>query len=182
MSTEIMGKLSPYARRPPRAMLPGSPAERRLRAWSTEFFLFRFLIAAPDDLPGALSALLDPFERALRLLGRLLHGPGRRGDWDSEAGRLALALHGFHWTHRQAETADPPGAFTAEPGKVTVRSPWGRGDAAREEYAAACTLRRVPRLRRRPARVDLAFADGSWLALAMNTREDAARLRAGLAG
>ncbi|MFD0265902.1 hypothetical protein ACFVGY_04795 [Streptomyces sp. NPDC127106] len=182
MSEEIMGSLSPYARRPPRAMLPGSPAERRLRARLAEFFLVRMLVAVPDDLVSALSALVEPFERALRLLGRLLHGPGRRGDWDSEAGRLALALHGFHWTHRQTETEDPPGAFTAEPGKVTVRSPWGRGGTAREEYAAACTLRRIPRLRRRPARVDLAFADGSWLALAMNTRGDAARLRADLTG
>ncbi|MGW4688276.1 hypothetical protein ACWEPM_25760 [Streptomyces sp. NPDC004244] len=182
MSEETLGSLSPYARRPPRAILPGSPAGPHLPQRLAEFCLIRFLTALPDDLAGALAALLEPFERAARLLGRLGHGPGRSGGWDSEAGRLALALHGFHWTRWRAETGAPPGAFTAEPGKVTVRPPWGRGDAAREAYAAACALRRVPRLRRRPARVDLAFAEGSWLALAMNTRTDAARLRADLTG
>ncbi|MFC9293460.1 hypothetical protein ACFTWH_04315 [Streptomyces sp. NPDC057011] len=182
MDEEIPGRLSPYVRRPARAMLPGSPAPERLLRRIGGFFLIRFLSALPDDLADAVSALVDPFERAARLVGRLLHGPALRGGWTGEAGRLALALHGFHWTHWRAETRGPHGTFTASTGKVTARPPWGRGDPGRESHTAACTLRRVPRLRRRPTRVDLAFADGSWLALRMNTRADAARLRAALAG
>ncbi|MBT2477239.1 hypothetical protein [Streptomyces sp. ISL-94] len=181
MDEEIPGRLSPYARRPARAMLPGSPAPERPLRRVGGFFLFRFLTALPDDLAEAASALADPFERAARLVGRLLHGPALWGGWDSEAGRLALALHGFHWTHWHTETRGPYGTFTAAPGKVTVRPPWRRGDTARESRSAACTLRRVPWLRRRPARVDLAFADGSWLTLRMNSRADASRLRAALA-
>ncbi|MDX3536981.1 hypothetical protein PV721_21915 [Streptomyces sp. MB09-01] len=190
MDEEIPGRLSPYARRPPRTMLPGSPAPEPLLRRIGGFFLFRFVSALPDDLADAVAALLDPFERAARLIGRLFHGPALRGGWAGEAGRFALALHAFHWTRWQAETDGPHGMFTARParpgdargrGTVTARPPWGRGDPARAAHTAACALRRVPRLRRRPARVDLAFADGSWLALRMNTRADAARLRAALA-
>lgn len=188
MDEEIPGSLSPYARRPPRAMLPGSPAPERLLRRIRAFFLFRFLTALPDDLADAVAALLDPFERVARLVGRLFHGPAMRGGWAGEAGRLALALHGFHWTHWQAQSDRPDAVFTAHPGgpgvagTVTARPPWGRGNPAREAHTVACTLRRIPRLRRRPTRVDLAFADGSWLALRMNTKADAARLRASLAG
>ncbi|WP_405832421.1 hypothetical protein [Streptomyces sp. NBC_00105] len=190
MDEEIPGRLSPYVRRPPRALLPGSPAPKPLLRRINGFFVFGFLSALPDDLPEAGAALLDPFERIGRLFGRLFHGPALQGGWASEAGRFALALHGFHWTRRQAETRGPYGAFTAHPGlpddarcsgTVTARPPWGRGDPARAAHAAACGLRRIPRLRRRPARVDLAFADGSWLALRMNTRAGADRLRAALA-
>ncbi|MEU9081853.1 hypothetical protein [Streptomyces sp. NPDC048357] len=189
MNEEIPGRLSPYARCPPRAMLPGSPAPEPLPRRIGGFFLFRFLTALPDDLADAVAALLDPFERAGRLVGRLFHGPGLRGGRASEAGRFALALHGFHWTRWQDETDGPYGMFTACPGRagaarlagtVTVRPPWGRGDPDRAAHTAACALRRVPRLRRRPTRVDLAFADGSWAALRMDTRADAARLRAAL--
>lgn len=161
-------------------MLPGSPAPERLLRRIGGFFLIRFLTALPDDLADAVSALADPFVRAARLFGRLLHGPALRGGWSSEAGRLALALHGFHWTHWRAETRGPRATFAAVPGKITARPPWGRGDPDRESHPAACALRRVPRLRRRPARVDLVFADGSWLALRMDSRADAARLRAAL--
>ncbi|MFE6908449.1 hypothetical protein [Streptomyces erythrochromogenes] len=185
MDEEIPGRLSPYVRRPERALLPGSPAPVPLRRRIGGFFLFRFLTALPDDLAGAVAALLDPFERAARLAGRLLHGPALRGGWASGAGRFALALHGFHWTHWQAETQGPAGMFTARRGDgpeagatVTARPPWGRGDPARGSHTAVCALRRVPRLRRRPGRVDLVFADGSWLALRMGTRADSARLRA----
>ncbi|WP_030847595.1 hypothetical protein [Streptomyces sp. NRRL F-4474] len=187
MDEEIPGRLSPYVRRPERALLPGSPAPLPLRRRIGGFFLFRFLAALPDDLADAVAALLDPFERVARLAGRLLHGPALRGAWSSGAGRFALALHGFHWTRWQAETAGPGGMFTARrgdgpgaAGTVTARPPWGRGDPARGAHTSACALRRVPRLRRRPARVDLVFADGSWLALRMDTRADAARLRAAL--
>ncbi|MGW7450969.1 hypothetical protein [Streptomyces sp. NPDC054787] len=180
---EIPGRLSPYAHRPGRALLPGSPAPERLQHRIGRFFLVRFLTALPDDLADAVAALLDPFERVARLFGRLLHGPALRGGWRSEAGRLALALYGFHWTHWHAETHGPRGTFAGEPGsrgKITVRPPWRRGDPAREFHTAVCSLRRVPRLRRRPYRVDLAFGDGSWLALRMDTRADAVRLRAQL--
>ncbi|MGW6978131.1 hypothetical protein ACWGE1_01585 [Streptomyces sp. NPDC054932] len=186
MDEEIPGRLSPYARRPARAMLPGPPAPDPLLRRISGFFLVRFLSALPDDLADAAAALLDPFERAARLAGRLVHGPALRGGWTGEAGRLALALHGFHWTHWQARTDGPYALFTAHPGSpglpgsVTARPPWGRGDPDREAHTAACALRRIPRLRRRPTRVDLLFPDGSWLALRMNTRADAARLRAAL--
>uniref|UniRef100_A0AAU2JXT1 Uncharacterized protein n=1 Tax=Streptomyces sp. NBC_00049 TaxID=2903617 RepID=A0AAU2JXT1_9ACTN len=142
------------------------------------FFLFRFVRALPDDLADAVAALSDPFERAGRWAGRLVHGPALRGGWGSEAGRLALALHGFHWTHWHTETEGPRATFAATPGTLTVRPPWGRGDPGREARTAACALRRVPRLRRRPRRVDVAFGDGSWLSLRMNTHRDAARIRA----
>ncbi|MET9959227.1 hypothetical protein ABZ128_09085 [Streptomyces sp. NPDC006326] len=172
--------MSPFVRRPARALLPGSPARPPLLRRLGGFFLIRFLTALPDDLADAAAALLDPLERAARLCGRLCHGPALRGGWHSEAGRLALALHGFHWTRWHTETEGPYGTFRAGPGRITVRPPWGRGDPDRASYAASCTLRPVPRLRRRTARVDLAFADGSWLALRMNTRADASRLRAAL--
>ncbi|MEU9376789.1 hypothetical protein AB0D94_23875 [Streptomyces sp. NPDC048255] len=181
MDEEIPGRLSPHVRRPARAMLPGSPARLPLMRRIGNFFLLRFVFALPDDLADAVAALLDPFQRAARLIGRLFHGPALHGGWDSEAGRLALALHGFHWTHWHTETEGPYATFTAgpeSPGKLTVRPPWGRGDPGCESHLVACTLRRVPRPRRRPTRVDLAFADGSWLALWMNTRADAFRLRA----
>ncbi|MFE5676116.1 hypothetical protein ACFQ7B_25635 [Streptomyces erythrochromogenes] len=187
MDEEIPGRLSPYVRRPKRALLPGSPAPVPLRRRIGGFFVLRFLTALPDDLADAVAALLDPFERAARLAGRLVHGPALRGGRTSAAGRFALALHGFHWTHWRAETDGPAGMFTARrgdrpgaAGTVTARPPWGRGDPARGSHTAACGLRRVPRLRRRPARVDLLFPDGSWLALRMSTRADAARLRAAL--
>ncbi|MEV6683420.1 hypothetical protein AB0N09_42215 [Streptomyces erythrochromogenes] len=187
MDEEIPGRLSPYVRRPKRASLPGSPAPVPLRRRIGGFFLFRFLTALPDDLADAVAALLDPFERVARLAGRLVHGPALRGGRTSAAGRFALALHGFHWTHWQAETYGPAGMFTARrgdgpgaSGTVTARPPWSRGGPARGSHTAVCRLRRVPRLRRRPARVDLVFADGSWLALRMSTRADAARLRAAL--
>lgn len=187
MDEEIPGRLSPYARRPKRALLPGSPAPLPLRRRIGGFFLFRFLTALPDDLADAVAALLDPFERAARLAGRLVHGPALRGGRTSAARRFALALHGFHWTHWQAETDGPEAMFTARrgdgpgaAGTVTARPPWGRGDPGRGAHTAVCSLRRVPRLRRRPVRVDLVFADGSWLALRLNTRADAARLRAAL--
>ncbi|WKV71291.1 hypothetical protein AW27_006940 [Streptomyces sp. PCS3-D2] len=187
MDEEIAGRLSPYVRRPKRALLPGSPAPLPLRRRIGDFFLFRFLTALPDDLADAVAALLDPFQRTARLAGRLLHGPALRGGWASRAGRFALALHGFHWAHWQAETEGPGGLFTARridgpvaAGTVTARPPWGRGDPARGAHTAVCSLRRVPRLRRRPARVDLVFTDGSWLALRMGSRADAARLRAAL--
>ncbi|MEU3721421.1 hypothetical protein [Streptomyces sp. NPDC031705] len=181
MEEEIPVRLSPYVRRPPRALLPGSPARERLRTRLGRFFVVRFLTALPDDLADAVGALLDPFERVLRLAGRLAHGPALRGGWDSEAGRFALAVFGFHWTHWREETAGPYGTLTVDaPGKVTVRPPWGRGDPARESYAAPCAPRRVPRLRRRRARVDLVFADGSWLALRTVGRTDGARLREAL--
>lgn len=180
MDEEIPGRLSVHVRRPARALLPGSPARPSLSRRIGQFFLVRFLTALPDDLADAVAALLEPFERAARLIGRLLHGPALRGDWASEAGRFALTLHGFHWTRWHTETAGPRGTFGAATGKITARPPWGRGDPAREAYTAACVVRRTPRPRRRPARVDLAFADGSWLALRMDTRADAARLRAAL--
>jgi hypothetical protein len=177
MDEEIPGRLSPYARRPPRALLPGSPARPPLPRRIGGFFLFRFLSALPDDLADAAAALFDPLERAARLAGRVCHGPALRGGWSSEAGRFALALHGFHWARWHTETGGPYGTFAPRTGKLTVRPPWGRGDPARAAYAAVCALRRVPRLRRRWARVDLAFPDGSWLALRMATRDDADRLR-----
>ncbi|WP_031151114.1 hypothetical protein [Streptomyces erythrochromogenes] len=187
MDEEIPGRLSPYARRPKRALLPGSPAPLPLRRRIGGFIPFRFLTALPDDLADAVAALLDPFERAARLAGRLVHGPALRGGRTSAARRFALALHGFHWTHWQAETDGPEAMFTARrgdgpgaAGTVTARPPWGRGDPGRGAHTAVCSLRRVPRLRRRPVRVDLVFADGSWLALRLNTRADAARLRAAL--
>ncbi|MCX4528651.1 MULTISPECIES: hypothetical protein [unclassified Streptomyces] len=181
MDEELPGRLSPYVRRPPRARLPGSPPRRRLRSRIRGFFLVRFLLALPDDLAEAAAALFEPFERAARLLGRLAHGPALAGGWDSEAGRLALALYGFHWTRWQTEAEGPHGTFAARQGELTVRPAWARGTPDRASYTAACMLRRVPRPRRRRARVDLSFADGSWLALRMNTRKDAARLRAALA-
>ncbi|MFD3696483.1 hypothetical protein ACFWUZ_10005 [Streptomyces sp. NPDC058646] len=184
MDEEIPGRLSPHVRRPARTALPGSPARPALTRRIGSFFLLRFLVALPDDLADAVAALLDPFRRAARLVGRVFHGPALYGGWDSEAGRLALALHGFHWTHWHTETEGPYATFAASqdrPGKLTVRPPWGRGDPGRESLLVACTLRPVPRLRRRPTRVDLAFADGSWLALWMNTPADASRLR-GLLG
>ncbi|WP_030713452.1 hypothetical protein [Streptomyces sp. NRRL F-2580] len=80
-------------------MLPGSPTPKPLRRRiDGGFFAFWFLSALPDDLPGAGAELLDPFERIGRPFGRLFHGPALRGGWESEAGRFALALHGFHWT------------------------------------------------------------------------------------
>ncbi|AWZ09567.1 MULTISPECIES: hypothetical protein [unclassified Streptomyces] len=181
MEEEIPGQLSPYARRPPYALLPGLPARPPFSHRLGRFFAVRFLTALPDDLADAAAALLDPLERAARLAGRLLHGPALRGGWHSEAGGLALALYGFHWTRWQAREHGPGATFRVEPGRLTAHPPWGRSDPSRAARTTAAALRRIPRPRRRRTRVDLAFPDGSWLSLRMNTARDAARLRRSLA-
>lgn len=53
-------------------------------------FFVRFLLALPGDPLGTSSALFEPVRKVFRLLLRLLNGPGMRGDWDSDAGRLVL--------------------------------------------------------------------------------------------
>lgn len=171
--------LASHGRRPPRRLLPPPPPrKRRLPRRLGESFLVRFLVELPDDPVSALSALLEPFERAVRLGKRLVRGPALGGGWDSEAGRLAVAVHTFHWLRYEKRTHGPTflmstESFSTGRVEVHVRERWSGGH---RHTATVHGLRRTPRPRRHRRRVDLAFADGSWLVLHLAPHH-AARLR-----
>ncbi|MEU6977384.1 hypothetical protein [Streptomyces sp. NPDC046371] len=166
---------APYGRRAPVRRLPTHPRRSRLRSLR-DVFLVRFLLALPEDPLEALGALLEPVRKAFRLLARIVVGPGVRGGWDSEAGRLLIAVHEPYWTRDalRAEEAD----FRLVPdadGGLTVRAPWqSDGEAVRFAHAG---VRATPYPRRRRRRVDIAFPDGSWMAVRTMTPYTATRLR-----
>ncbi|MFI5544129.1 hypothetical protein ACIA6E_10135 [Streptomyces sp. NPDC051815] len=163
-----------YGRRPRVGRLPAHPRRTRRRALRS-FFLFRFLIAFPDDALSALSALADPGRKAARLLTRLLAGPGMRGGWDGEAGRLVLAVHTAYWVRDALRAEEADCRLVVADGRISVRAPWQDPSEARS--GAHTGVRATPWPRRLRRRVDIGFADGSWLTVRASGSGSASRLR-----
>ncbi|MGW0118522.1 hypothetical protein [Streptomyces sp. NPDC003327] len=169
--------LPTYGRRPRVRRLPPLAVRVRWRGLRS-FFLLRFLLALPEDPFEALSALLDPARQALRLLLRLLAGPGMRGGWDSDAGRLVLAVHGAYWVRDAVRAEEAACLLVVDDGGVAVRAPWQ--DAADAVSCPHAGVRVTPWPRRLRRRVDVACADGSWLTVRASGAGAADRLRARL--
>ncbi|MFD4375129.1 hypothetical protein ACFXKE_24055 [Streptomyces sp. NPDC059202] len=173
--TEFEVGLPTYGRRPRVRRLP--PLGGRRRRWRAlrNFFLFRFLVALPEDPLDALGALTEPGRKLWRLLVRLAAGPGMRGGWDSDAGRLLLAVHAAYWTRHALRTEEPECYVGVAGGIVSVRAEW-----APEEEAVAgahAGVRRTPWPRALRRRVDIGFPDGSWLTVWAEGPGAAERLR-----
>ncbi|MFD0372600.1 hypothetical protein [Streptomyces sp. NPDC059071] len=164
-----------YGRRPSVRRL--APHRRRSR-WKSlgELFLVRFLVSLPEDPVEAFGALFEPFQKAFRLLKRLLAGPAMRGGWDSDAGRLVLAVHAAYW-EREALRADQADLLLeVADGGVAVRTDWQESSQAVSRRHAGVRVTPWPRRLRR--RVDIAFPDGSWLTVRASQAASADRVRA----
>lgn len=164
-----------YGRRPGVRRLPSRARRSRWRALGS-FFFVRFLLSLPEDPFQALFALFEPARKAWRLLVRLWAGPGMRGGWDSDAGRLVLAVHAAYWARDtlRAEAADC--LLVVADGRVAVRAGWQ--DASDAVSCAHAGVRRTPRPRQMRRRVDIACADGSWLTVRASQATSADRIRA----
>jgi hypothetical protein len=161
--TEVFdGWLDPYVRRAPRRLLPARP--RRGALLDPVMFL-----VAPAHM--ATEYLVDV---GCRGIGRWAHGPAWSGGWDSDAGRFALAVQRTHWLRRGSRRTDLRLALAPD-GVVLF-------PGASEQYAVRCGPRPQPAPRRHLRRVDLAFPDGSWIALRLRTPAQATRLRTLLSG
>ncbi|WP_326586816.1 hypothetical protein [Streptomyces sp. NBC_01294] len=167
-------ELPRYGRRPGVRRLPPRSRRERWRSLGS-LFLFRFLVSLPEDPVAAFSALFEPARKAWRLLVRLWAGPGMRGGWDSDAGRLALAVHTAYWSRDalRAEAADC--LLVVADGRVAVRTAWQ--DGAEAVSCAHAGVRVTPRPRRLRRRVDIACADGSWLTVHASQAASADRIR-----
>ncbi|GAA3085495.1 hypothetical protein GCM10017562_64310 [Streptomyces roseofulvus] len=174
-ATQFAVGLPRYGRRPPVRLLP--PLERRTR-WRAlrDSFLVRFVVALPDGPVEAAWALLEPARKAWWLLVRLWAGPGMRGGWESDAGRLLLAVHGAYWT-REGVRADEANCYVrvTDEGVVAVRAKWV--DVGEEFGRVHAGVRGTPRLRALRRRVDIGFPDGSWLTVRTLTPGAAELLR-----
>ncbi|WP_157867918.1 hypothetical protein [Streptomyces prasinus] len=140
--------------------MPSQPRQRRRRSLGSLFFV-RFLFALPEDPLGAFSALFEPVRKAFRLLLRLLNGPGMRGGWDSDAGRLVLAVHTAYWTRDALRAEEAKCLLMVADGRIAVRAVWQ--DASQAVSCSHAGVRVTPRPRRLRRRVDIACTDGSWL-------------------
>ncbi|MFB7940425.1 hypothetical protein [Streptomyces sp. NPDC056049] len=175
-TTDFAVGLPEYARRPPVRRLP--PLGGRRRRWRAlgDLFLFRFLFALPESPLEALGALVEPLRKAWLFLVRLWAGPGMRGGWGSDAGRLVLAVHAAYWTRDALRTDEADCRVGVAGGSVTVRAEWvPEGEAA---GAAHTGVRATPWPRATRRRVDIGFPDGSWLTVRARRPEAADRLRA----
>lgn len=175
---EFQVETAPYGRRPPVRRLSRHRRRTRLEALGG-FFLFRFFSALPEDPVEALAALFEPLRKAFRLLARIVVGPGVRGGWGSEAGCFLLAAHEPYWVRDALrwEEVEILLALDAD-GGLSLRTPWQEDeDCVRFTPTGART---TPRPRRRRRRVDIAFGDGSWVAVRTLTPHTATRLREGL--
>lgn len=110
---------------------------------------------------------------------RLLRGRVWEGGWTSEAGRFVIAVRGrgesgsflLALTERRMLLLDRPYSPDLEEARL-------RADFARGSYR----LRGERHPARHKDRVDIAFADGSWLALDLPERTQVAELKGYLAG
>ncbi|WP_282692634.1 hypothetical protein [Streptomyces sp. CC208A] len=176
--TEFGVGLPRYGRRPPVRLLP--PLGGRGRRWRAlrNLFLVRCVLALPEDPVEAFAALLEPVRKVWRLLVRLWAGPGMRGGWQSDAGRLLLAVHGAYWSRDALRTDEPSCYVGVAGGTVTVRATWLPEAEAVARAHAGVRVTPWPRALRR--RVDIAFPDGSWLTVRAAGAGAAGRLRARL--
>ncbi len=168
-------ELPRYGRRPAVRRLPNHPRRKRWRSLG-DLFLFRFLVSLPEDPIEALGALFEPVRKVSRLLTRLWAGPGMRGGWDSDAGRLVLALHSAYWLRDALRTEEADGLLVVADGRVSLRAPWQEESEAVSFPHAG--VRDTPWPRRLRRRVDIACADGSWLTVRASQRVAADRIRA----
>ncbi|MGW5847756.1 hypothetical protein ACWFQ8_07275 [Streptomyces sp. NPDC055254] len=164
-----------YGRRPGKRRLP--PHARRKR-WTSlgSFFLVRFLISLPEDPITAFSALFEPVQKAFRLLMRLWAGPGMRGGWDSDAGRLVLAVHTAYWVKDALRAEEPDCLLVVADGRVAVRAAWQNAPEA--VSCGHAGVRRIPWPRRTRRRLDIVCSDGSWLTIRTSQAASADRIRA----
>ncbi|MEV4612809.1 hypothetical protein AB0K43_09425 [Kitasatospora sp. NPDC049258] len=142
-----------------------------------------------------LPAWLNPFavgwhgpafgRRSYRAVRRAFHGGSWSGGWSGTAGGLLAAvrnsarLRPVRWDddnlvlavtgHRLLLLTDASTPSRPQPEELLAAVPRGGFHRRREPHPA-----------RQTRRVDLAFADGSWLALRMERPEDVAALRAAL--
>ncbi|EFE72153.1 predicted protein [Streptomyces viridosporus ATCC 14672] len=167
-----------YGRRPRLRRLPSQPLQRRRQSLRSLFFV-RFLLALPEDPLEAFSALFEPVRRALRLLLRLLNGPGMRGGWDSDAGRLVLAVHTAYWARDALRAEEAECLLVVADLRIAVRAVWQ--DASQAVSCPHAGVRITPRPRRLRRRVDIACTDGSWLTVRASHTRSADQIRAFLA-
>ncbi|MGW7027098.1 hypothetical protein ACWGFX_07900 [Streptomyces xanthophaeus] len=167
-------ELPGYGRRPGVRRLP--PRSRRER-WGSlgSVFLFRFLISLPEDPISAFSALFEPVRKSFRLLVRLWAGPGMRGGWDSDAGRLVLAVHEAYWVRDALRAEEAECLLVVADGRVAVRAAWQ--DVSEAVSCGHAGVRDIPLPRRMRRRVDIVCADGSWLTVRASQAASADRIR-----
>ncbi|MFI2415068.1 hypothetical protein [Streptomyces sp. NPDC018947] len=154
--------------------MPSQPRQRRRQSLGSLFFV-RFLLALPEDPLEAFSALFEPVRKALRLLLRLLNGPGMRGGWDSDAGRLVLAVHTAYWTRDALRAEQAQCLLVVADGRIAVRAVWQ--DASHAVSCPHAGIRVTPWPRRRRRRVDIACTDGSWLTIRTSHTHSADQIR-----
>ncbi|MCX5129309.1 hypothetical protein [Streptomyces sp. NBC_00347] len=164
-----------YGRRPSVRRLPPHPRRKRWGALGS-FFLVRFLVSLPEDPLTAFSALFEPVRKVLRLLVRLWAGPGMRGGWDSDAGRLVLAVHKAYWVRDALRAEEADCVLVVADGRIAVRAAWQ--DMPEAVSCGNAGVRRIPWLRRTRRRLDVVCADGSWLTVCASQAASADRIRA----
>jgi hypothetical protein len=172
---EFEVRLPWYGRRPGLRRLSSQPLRKRRQSLGSLFFV-RFLLALPEDPLGAFSALFEPVRKAFRLLLRLLNGPSLRGGWDSDAGRLVLAVHTAYWTRDALRTEEAECLLVVADGRIAVRAVWQ--DASQAVSCPHAGVRITPRPRRLRRRVDIACTDGSWLTVRASRTRSADQIRA----
>ncbi|MFD3661108.1 hypothetical protein ACFWVF_10995 [Streptomyces sp. NPDC058659] len=168
-------ELPRYGRRPAVRRLPAHPRRTRWRSLCS-LFLFRFLSSLPENPFEAFGALFEPVRKASRLLTRLWAGPGMRGGWDSDAGRLVLAVHTAYWLRDARRAEDADGLLVVADERVSLRASWQE-----PSEAVSCPhagVRAIPWPRRLRRRVDIVCADGSWLTVRASQAGSADRIRA----
>ncbi|WP_189220774.1 MULTISPECIES: hypothetical protein [Streptomyces] len=157
------------------------PVQPRGERWQSlrSFFLTRFLLALPEDPVEAFSALFEPVRKAFRLLLRLLNGPGMRGGWDSDAGRLVLAVHTAYWRRDALRTEEADCLLVVADGQIAVRALWQ--DPSRAVACPHAGLRHTPWPRRLRRCVGIACTDGSWFTVRTTHPHTADQIRTLLA-
>ncbi|MFF4505494.1 hypothetical protein [Streptomyces sp. NPDC001401] len=143
----------------------------------------------PPQARGAIAVLAAPVEALANKLEewlfrgfgirRLVRGRVWQGGWDSDAGRFVIAVRAgdrrgeyennrflLTFTDRRVLLLSAPGLSEREPPELF-------GEYPRHVLA----LRSEPHPARHRNRVDLAFPDGSWVALAIGRRDEVGDVR-----
>lgn len=149
-----------------------APAPRRTGPVGKFFDALMLLWSVPAGLGGAIAAgiVFGPF----RLIARLVHGPAWQGGWDSEAGRFLLRVRagrsGRSFRNTSCLLAFAPGGLLVldRPLLPEDQRPFLLAELQHGDYS----LRREAHPARHEKRVDIAFSDGSWLALDLKEAGD----------
>ncbi|MCD9876857.1 hypothetical protein [Streptomyces guryensis] len=171
----------PRRHRPPRA--PGSGTEdRSFRGLRVLLLPFHWMAVAGAVLTYPLEKLEDWFWGGFGIR-RLVRGRVWHGGWESDAGRFVIAVRagdgrgtfrndGFLLTFTDRRVL-----LLSKPLSPERETPRLYGEYPRQ---VPC-LRREPHPARHRNRVDLAFPDGSWVALAIGSRDQVDEVRQYLA-